>query len=39
MYSQTRMYTDDTSLSFASADVKHIKDGLNYDLKNVYTSL
>ena len=39
MYSQTRMYTDDTSLTFASADVKHIKDGLNYHLKNVYTSL
>ena len=39
MYSQTRMYADDTSLTFAIADVKHINDSLNYDLSNVYTWL
>ena len=39
MYSQTSMYADDTGLTFASADVKHIKDCLNYDLNNVYISL
>ena len=39
MYSQTRMYADDTSLKFASADVKRMNDCLNYDLSYVYTWL
>jgi len=34
------MYADDTSLTFASADVKDINDCLNYDLsQNVYAWL
>ena len=38
-FSQPRMYADDTSLTFASADLKHIDDCLNYDLNRVYTWL
>ena len=30
------MYADDTSLTYASADLKHIGDCLNYDLNRVY---
>ena len=30
------MYADDTSLTYASADLKHIDDCLNYDLNRVY---
>ena len=33
------MYADDTSLTFASADLRHVDDCLNYDLKRVYTWL
>ena len=33
------MYADDTSLTFASADLKHIDACLNYDLNRVYTWL
>ena len=33
---QPRMYADDTSLTFASVDLKHIDDCLNYDLNRVY---
>ena len=33
------MYADDTSLTFASADLKHIDDCLNYDLNRVCTWL
>ena len=35
-FSQPRMYADDTSLTFASVDLKHIDDCLNYDLNRVY---
>ena len=35
-FSQPRMYADDTSLAFASVDLKHIGDCLNYDLNRVY---
>ena len=35
-FSQPRMYADDTSLAFASVDLKHIVDCLNYDLNRVY---
>ena len=38
-FSQPRMYTDDTSLTFASVDLKHIDDCFNYDLNRVYTYL
>ena len=38
-FSQPRMYADDTSLTFASVDLKHIDDCLNYDLNRVYTWL
>ena len=34
-FSQTRMHAD-TSLVFASADVNHLNDCLNYNLSNVY---
>jgi len=30
------MYADDTSLTFASADLNRISDGLNYDLDRVF---
>ena len=30
------MYADDTSLTLASTDIKHIKYCLNHDLSNVY---
>ena len=35
-FSQPRMYADDTSLTFAGVDSKHIDDCLNYDLNRVY---
>ena len=38
-FSQPRMYADDTSLTFASADVHDVNDCLNYDLNKVYTWL
>ena len=38
-FSQTRMYADDTSLTFASTDVNHLNNCLNYDLSKVYTWL
>ena len=38
-FSQPRMYAVDTSLPFASVDLKHIDDCLNYDLNRVYTWL
>ena len=38
-FSQPRMCADDTSLTFASVDLKHIDDCLNYDLNRVYTWL
>ena len=36
---QTRMYADDTSLTFASTDVNHLNNCLNYDLSKAYTWL
>ena len=38
-FSLPRMYADDTSLTFASADVQDVNDCLNYDLSKVYTWL
>ena len=38
-FSQPRMYADNTSLTFASADLKHIDGCLNYDFNRVYTWL
>ena len=38
-FSQPRMYADDTSLTFASVDLKHIDDCLNDDLNRVCTWL
>ena len=38
-FSQPRMYADDTSLTFAGVDLKHIDDYLNYDLSRVYTCM
>ena len=38
-FSQPRMHADDTSLTFASADVQDVNDCLNYDLSKVYTWL
>ena len=38
-FSQTGMYADDTSLTFASTDVNHLNNCLNYDLSKVYTWL
>ena len=35
-FSQTRMYADDTSLTFASTDVNNLNNCLNYDLSKVY---
>ena len=35
-FSQPRMYADDTSLTFASADLNRISDRLNYDLDRVF---
>jgi len=35
-FSQPRMYADDTSLTFSSADLNCISDGLNYDLDGVF---
>ena len=35
-YSLPRMYTDDTSLTYASADLKSIDNCINYDLNRVY---
>ena len=37
-FSQTRMYADDNSLTFASTDVNYLN-GLNYDRSKVYTWL
>ena len=38
-FSQPRMYADDTSLTFASAELKHSDDCLNYYLNRMYTWL
>ena len=35
-FSQPRMYADDTSLTYASADLKLINDCVNDDLNKVY---
>ena len=32
------MYVDDTSLTFASVDLKHVDNCLNYDLNRAYTT-
>ena len=38
-FSQPRLYADDTSLTFANADVQDVNDCLNYDLGYQLTSL